>query len=370
MNTNELMQRAIELAKLGGNYVHPNPRVGAVIVKNNEIVAEGYHRYFGGMHAEIEAINNAKGIDLEGATLVVNLEPCTHFGKTPPCVDAIIEKKFAKVIIATKDPNPLVSGKGIEKLKAAGIEVETGIMEKESQWLNRFFFKNILENKPYVILKVAQSIDGSIATKNYESQWITGEESRKYGHLLRREVDAIIVGKTTAQKDNPSLTLHEVEGKSPWRIILDSYLSLPLELKVFVDDVRVYTIVAIDENLPSSRKMENLKIGGVKILPVPTKGNLIDLDDLLLKLKEEFQISAILVEGGASVFSSFIKENLWDEIHFFIAPKIIPGGRNAFSDFHINSLSEAVKFKTLLIEPVENDIHMLVINPNISFISV
>ncbi|MFN3781034.1 MAG: bifunctional diaminohydroxyphosphoribosylaminopyrimidine deaminase/5-amino-6-(5-phosphoribosylamino)uracil reductase RibD, partial [Candidatus Kapaibacteriota bacterium] len=145
MNKIHLMQKAIELAKLGGNYVHPNPRVGAVIVKNDEIVSEGYHRYFGGMHAEIEAINNAKGIELEGATLVVNLEPCTHFGKTPPCVDAIIEKKFSKVIIATEDPNPLVAGKGIEKLKAAGIEVEVGIMKKEAQWLNRFFFKNIIE---------------------------------------------------------------------------------------------------------------------------------------------------------------------------------------------------------------------------------
>ncbi len=370
MNKVQLMQRAIELAKLGGNYVHPNPRVGAVIVKNDEIVAEGYHRYFGGMHAEIEAINNAKGIDLEGATLVVNLEPCTHFGKTPPCVDAIIEKKFSKVIIATKDPNPLVAGKGIEKLKSAGIEVEIGIMEKEAQWLNRFFFKNIIENKPYVILKVAQSLDGSIATKNYESQWITNEQSRKYGYLLRREVDAIIVGKTTAQRDNPSLTLHELEGKTPWRVILDTNLSLPLELKVFVDDVRVNTIVAVDENMPSTRKMENLKIGGVKILPALAKDNLIDLEDLLYKLKEEFQVSAILVEGGAGVFSNFIKEGLWDEIHFFIAPKIIPGGKNAFADHFVNSLSEAVQLRPLLVEPLENDIHLISINPNISFISV
>lgn len=363
MNSKEWMQRAIELAKLGANYTHPNPRVGAVIVKDGQIVAEGYHKYFGGPHAEIEAIENSQGIDLEGATLVVNLEPCTHFGKKPPCVDAIIEKKFSKVIIGTIDPNPVVSGKGIEKIKSAGIDVEVGILEKECKWVNRFFFNNILESRAYVILKVAQSLDGSIATKTSESQWITSKGSRKYGHLLRREVDAIVVGKTTALKDNPSLTLHETEGKTPFRVILDTNLSLPLELKVFIDEVRKSTIVAVDANLNATRKMENLKIGGVKFLHLPSYEDKIDIHSLVEKLKDEFQVSAILVEGGSSVLSSFVKENLWDEIHFFVAPKIIPGGKNAFSGYSITSLNQAIEVKILAIEPIENDFHIIAINP-------
>lgn len=368
MSSTQWMQRALELAKFGANYVHPNPRVGAVIVKNDEIVAEGYHKYFGGPHAEIEAIENAKGIDLEGATLVVTLEPCVHYGKTPPCVDAIIEKKFSKVIVGTIDPNPIVSGKGIEKLKSAGIEVEVGVLERECKWINRFFFKNITQYQPYVILKVAQSIDGSIATKSFESQWITSQESRKYGLMLRREVDAILVGKTTALKDNPSLTLHELEGKTPWRVILDTNLSLPLELKVFIDETRKSTIVAIDENLAPTRKEENLKFAGVKTLRVPSQNNLVDLDSLLTKLKEEFQISAILVEGGSGVFSSFVRKNLWDEIHFFVAPKIIPGGKNAFGDYEINALNESISLKILVAEPIENDLHILAINPEKNFL--
>ncbi|MGB9771961.1 MAG: bifunctional diaminohydroxyphosphoribosylaminopyrimidine deaminase/5-amino-6-(5-phosphoribosylamino)uracil reductase RibD [Candidatus Kapaibacteriota bacterium] len=369
MDPKEWMKRAIELAKLGANYVHPNPRVGAVIVKNGYIVAEGYHKYFGGPHAEIEAIENAKGIDLEGSTLVVTLEPCTHHGKTPPCVDAIIEKKFAKVIIGTIDPNPLVNGKGIEKLKSAGIEVELGILEQECKWINRFFFKNILENTPYVILKIAQSFNGAIATQNQTSKWITSEESRKYGHRLRREVDAILVGKTTALKDNPSLTLHELEGKPPLRVILDTKLSLPLELRIFIDETRKSTLVAIDENLPASRKEENLMIGGVKILRTIVKDGLIELKSLLLKLKDEYQVSSILVEGGAGVFSSFLREDLWDEMQFFLAPKIIPGGKNAFGKYSIENLEEAIEIKLLAIEPIDKDIHIIAVNPKKNFLN-
>jgi diaminohydroxyphosphoribosylaminopyrimidine deaminase/5-amino-6-(5-phosphoribosylamino)uracil reductase len=369
MSAKEWMQRAIELAKFGANYVHPNPRVGAVIVKNNQIVAEGYHKYYGGPHAEIEAIENAKGIELEGATLVVTLEPCVHFGKTPPCVDAIIEKKFAKVIVGTIDPNPFVSGKGVEKLRAAGIEVYVGVLENECKWINRFFFKNMLENKPYIILKVAQSLNGSIATQNDESQWITSEESRRYGLLLRREVDAILVGKTTAQKDNPALTLHELEGKIPWRVILDTNLSLPLELKVFIDEVRKHTIVAVDEGLPPTRKLENLKIGGVKVLGVPTKNKMIDLAILHEKLKDEYNVSAILVEGGAGVNSSYIRENLWDEVHFLVAPKIIPGGKNASGSYPIQTLSEAINVHLLALERIGPDFHIIGINPNNTFLN-
>jgi len=363
MNSTELMKRAIELAKLGANYVHPNPRVGAVIVRNDEIIAEGYHKYFGAPHAEIDAIENAKGADLEGATLVVNLEPCVHFGKTPPCVDAIIEKKIAKVVVGMIDPNPIVSGQGINKLQEAGIEVEIGVLENECKWLNRFFIKTITTSKPYILLKIAQTLNGAIATREYESKWITSTQSREQALLLRREVDAILVGRTTALKDNPSLTLHQLEGKTPWRVILDSNLSLPLELQVFIDEIRRKTIVAIDKDLQPSRKRENLSLAGVKFIEVPTENGFISLHSLVEQLKEDFQINVVMVEGGSQTLSSFLQTGLWDEIQLFISPKILPGGLNAFEGYTIPQLSEAIELDILFVEPIGKDLHIIGVNP-------
>lgn len=363
MNTEQYMQRAIELAKLGVNFVSPNPRVGAVIIKNGQIVAEGYHKRFGGPHAEINAIENAKGIELEGATLVVNLEPCSHFGKTPPCTSAIIEKQFSKVIIGMVDPNPLVSGKGILTLRNAGIEVEEGILEKECRWLNRFFIKNMLEAKPYVILKVAQSLDGSIAAANYQSKWITSEKSRELAWKIRREVDAVLIGKTTALKDDPTLTLHNLAGKTPLRIVLDTNLSLPMELKIFTDEFRQKTILVVSDSLHLSEKAKVLTAEGVKILQSPTKDGFIDIEALLQTLYENHKVASVVVEGGAQIYSSFIRENLWDEIDFFVAPKIIPGGINSFGGYLIQSLDEASNIVFKSIVPVNSDIHIIGLNP-------
>ncbi len=364
MDDNTFMLRAIELAKKGGNFVNPNPKVGAVIVKDGQIVAEGYHQIYGGSHAEIVAIENAKGVDLEGATLFVNLEPCSHFGKTPPCVDSIIEKKFGKVVIAMVDPNPLVNGKGIEKLRQNGIEVEIGVFEKEAKWINRYFIKNVKVGKPYIILKVAQSLNGAIATFDFKSKWITNENSREYGWKIRSEVDAIVVGRRTVLKDNPLLNLHEIEGKMPLRVILDSKLSLPLELNVFIDEHRSKTIVFVDENLQFTRKEENLQIAGVKILRVPSKDNLLDICKVVEKLKEEFNVSVLLIEGGSETFSYFLKHSFYDEIHFFVAPMIIPGGLNAFEGYSVDSLENAVRLKPKLIEPLDSDLHIVCINPD------
>ncbi|MGQ9818647.1 MAG: bifunctional diaminohydroxyphosphoribosylaminopyrimidine deaminase/5-amino-6-(5-phosphoribosylamino)uracil reductase RibD [Candidatus Kapaibacteriales bacterium] len=365
MKEKQWMMRALELAKLGGNRVHPNPRVGAVIVKNDEIVAEGYHKYFGGNHAEIEAINSAKGIELEGATLVVTLEPCVHFGKTPPCAPIIIEKKFSKVIVATIDPNPVVSGKGIEMLRQNGIDVQLGVLEWESKWINRFFFVNTIENRTFVLMKIAQSINGAIATSNLESKWITSIDSRTFGHRLRGEVDAVLVGRNTTRRDDPSLSLHNEEGKIPYRVILDSNLSLPLDLKVFVDQIRKYTILVVSEGLQPSRKRENLELAGVKILEVPTIDGLIDIKSMLFLLREKFNINSLLVEGGAQVFSSFLKENLWDELDFFIAPRIIPGGLNSFSSFKVAGLNEAVDINFKFVERSGSDLYLIATNPHL-----
>lgn len=363
MKEEQWMRRALELAKLGGNYVHPNPRVGAVIVKNDEIVAEGYHRFYGSNHAEIEAINSAEGIELEGATLVVTLEPCVHFGKTPPCVPAIIGKKFSKVIIGAIDPNPMVSGKGIEMLRQNGIDVQVGVLESEAKWINRFFFVNTLENRTFVLMKIAQSINGAIATSNLESKWITCIDSRSLGYRLRGEVDAVLVGHNTARRDDPSLSLHDEEGKTPFRVVLDSNLSLPLDLKIFVDQIRKYTILVVSEGLQPSRKRENLELAGIKILEVPVNDGLIDIKAMLPLLREKFNINSLLVEGGAQVFSSFLKENLWDELDFFISPIIIPGGLNSFNGYKVEHIDEAIGSKFKFVERVGNDLHIIATNP-------
>ncbi len=362
MTEQEAMARAIELAQKGTGLVSPNPRVGAVILQDGKIISEGWHKKFGGPHAEVEAIKNAKGISLEGATIVVNLEPCSHFGKTPPCCDLIIKKKFAKVVIGMKDPNPLVVGNGIKKLKKAGIEVISGILEEEAKWLNRTFIKHITTSMPYVVLKVAQSIDGKIATESGESQWITCEESRKEGHKLRAELDAILVGKNTVNKDNPQLIVRNIKGRDPFRIVLDTNLSLPLIKNVFIDENNNKTIVCCSKNSADSEKAKKLLHLGVNIFPVKTgRTGKIDLQDCLQKLSEQFQIASILVEGGAEIHSSFIRQNLVDEIHFFIAPKIIGKGISAFDGLMIKKLSEAREFEIKEISRSGEDLRVVVL---------
>ncbi|MFA6571946.1 MAG: bifunctional diaminohydroxyphosphoribosylaminopyrimidine deaminase/5-amino-6-(5-phosphoribosylamino)uracil reductase RibD, partial [Bacteroidota bacterium] len=299
-------------------------------------------------------------IDLEGTTLVINLEPCSHFGKTPPCVDAIIQKKISRVVIAITDPNPLIAGKGIAKLKSAGIKVEVGLMEQEAFQLNRFFIHHITTGMPYVILKVAQSFDGCIATSKGESQWITGEESRRRSHILRTEADAILIGKQTAFHDNPSLTVRNVKGRNPKRIILDSKLKLPLSINAYKnsDKTGIFVLCNTDESLSS--KAKSLRDKGINVIASNTdqKGKII-LSQALKKLYDEHQIASLLVEGGASVYSSFLNENLVQEIHFFISPKIIGNGKHSFDDFAINSLKDAAQFKIISSSQSGDDIHVV-----------
>ncbi len=360
--TNEFyMNRAIELAYKGTGYVSPNPRVGAVIVKNGVIIGEGWHKKFGAPHAEIEAIENCKGVDLSDATLYVNLEPCNHYGKTPPCTSAIIEKKFRNVIVGMTDPNPVVSGRGIEVLRDAGINVEADILLEDCKWVNRFFIKNITTKLPYVIIKTAQSLDGNIATSSGESKWITSPESRKAVHSLRFEVDAVLVGRRTVLNDNPSLTVREIEGRNPLRIIFDSSLSLPLETDIFNDSASP-VIVCCKPEVSDSRKAELLKSKGINILPVwqNNEGKL-DVQDAVSKLSREFNIASILVEGGASVFSSFINEKIYDEFHLFIAPIIIGKGLNVFGDFTIRHLVESPRFKIRAVIKRNTDLQIVAI---------
>lgn len=304
------MKRALELAQKGLGHVAPNPMVGCVIVLGEKIISEGFHQKYGEAHAEVNAIKNLpENFDLSGCALYVNLEPCSHHGKTPPCADLIVSKKFKKVIIGSLDPNPLVAGKGIQKIKAAGIEVVTGVLEKECRELNKRFFIFQEKKRPYIILKWAQTADGFISKdplpKNKEESWITGEKSKVLVHQWRSEEQAILVGTNTVINDDPELTTRLVSGKNPIRIVLDKDLKLNSNYKIFNDASE--TLVFTGKEKSSEKNIKFIRIDFSKnILP-----------QILEKLFE-LNISSILVEGGAKLLQSFIDKNQWDEARLFI----------------------------------------------------
>ncbi|MCU0424649.1 MAG: bifunctional diaminohydroxyphosphoribosylaminopyrimidine deaminase/5-amino-6-(5-phosphoribosylamino)uracil reductase RibD [Candidatus Kapabacteria bacterium] len=360
MTDEQAMRRALDLAMNGTGKVSPNPRVGAVIVHNGEIIGEGWHHEFGGPHAEVEAIRNSTRA-VEGATLYVNLEPCNHFGKTPPCTNLLIEKKFQRVVIGMNDPNPEVSGQGIAQLREAGIEVTTGVLEEDAQWINRFFTKYITTGQPYIIAKIAQSMDGCIATVYGQSKWITGEESRKVTHALRAEVDAVLVGAVTVAKDDPELTVRLVEGRNPKRVILDSELAMSLKSKVFSEEDRHNTFVFCTPAAMAKQKATALKISGVNVFPAGSgTGDYLSLRAILEQLASK-NVASILVEGGSRVFSSFAQENLIDELHIFTAPILVGSGLHSFSSLSTPSLQIAKKFMFKSLNPCGVDMHSVAV---------
>jgi diaminohydroxyphosphoribosylaminopyrimidine deaminase / 5-amino-6-(5-phosphoribosylamino)uracil reductase len=339
------IQLAIEIAKKGMGNVSPNPLVGCVIVKNGRIVGAGYHEKFGCSHAEVNAINSANE-SIEGSTLYVNLEPCSHTGKTPPCVDKIIESKIKRVVIGTLDMNPLVSGSGIKKLKKAGIDVKVGVLEKECINLNKFFFKYILKKIPYVTLKFAQTLDAHIADHSGGSKWITCIDSRRYVHDLRSKYDAVLVGAGTVLKDNPSLTVRLVDGRNPKRVVIDTNLSLKLNLSLFKKNTDKGLIVLTSEkSRQKQRKLKSLASLGIKVVFI--KEELTGRLDLKNALKElgKLNIASLLVEGGSKIFTSFIKEYLFDDILVFMSPKILGCGIPSIGSLGIKNLRQAVKVK-------------------------
>ncbi len=319
----DYMKLALNLAKRAEGRTSPNPLVGAVIVKSDQIIGKGYHHYAGGAHAEINALNEA-GIEAKGADLYVNLEPCSHYGKTPPCSQAIIAAGIKRVIIGMKDPNPIVAGRGIKILKEAGIEVEIGVLEEECKRLNEVFIKYITIERPFVILKNALTLDGKIATKSGDSRWISGEESRLLVHKLRDKVDGILVGIGTVLADNPRLTTRlPDDGRDATRIILDSKLRIPLDANLVVEDSSASTII-ITTSKGNNDKKERLQELGVEVIEI---GAEINLEDVLKELgKREF--SSLLVEGGSRINTAFLEGGLVDKVYYFIAPKII-GGEDA-----------------------------------------
>ena len=350
------IQLTLEIAKKGEGNVSPNPLVGCVITKDNRIIGAGYHQKFGEEHAEINAINSATE-SLEGSTLFVNLEPCSHHGKTPPCVDRIIEEKIKRVVIGTLDVNPLVSGSGVKKLKKAGVDVKVGVLEKECLELNKFFFKNITKKIPYITLKAAQTLDGMIADKDHFSNWISCNSSRQLVHSLRSKYDAVLIGSHTAKIDDPKLTVRMVEGRNPHRIVLDSSLKLNPELKLFKikDDKKTFLVTSVD-NKVKERKIEKFKETGTEIIFVKkNKNGRLDLLSLMKKLSKQ-GISSVLVEGGGKTFSSFLKQDLFDDILLFISPKILGEGIKTFSDLSYKKLKQALKLKVVKSDSIGEDI--------------
>jgi len=359
----KFMKLALNLALDFDGATSPNPLVGSVIVKNGEIIGKGAHQKAGQAHAEINAISSSKD-DLSDSTIYINLEPCSHYGKTPPCVDAIIESGISQVVIAMEDPNPLVAGKGIQKLRENNIEVITGICEKETQQINEIFIKYITSTKPFVILKAAISLDGMIATKTNDAKWISNEQSRKISHKLRNKVDAIIIGKNTLLLDNPSLDVR-IPGKKddPQKIVIIPKLDIPLkkiqEMKAFKLSKNKPLIIVCEKNQKNESRKGNFVNSGIEIIEIEKKNNKLDLDELLLKFGKR-EITSLLLEGGSGIYHGFLEQNLVDKMHHFIAPIIIGSdGIHWAGKFQTEKLSSAHKFDIQSIEQLNDNIHVI-----------
>lgn len=317
------LQRCIELAQLGAGNVSPNPMVGAVVVHNDRIIGEGYHRKYGEAHAEVNAINqvlnNFRNADklLRESTIYVSLEPCAHYGKTPPCADLIIKHQIPSVVVGCRDPFSQVNGRGIEKLKEAGINVITGIMEQECQELNKRFFTRVQKQRPYIILKWAQTADGYFAPNDNSQLWITGPEARKLVHKWRGEEDAILIGKNTAKIDNPQLNTRYWPGKSPKRVVIDRRLDLNTSLYLFDQTVETLVFNEIKTDID----------GKIKYIALEDFNNFVP-QYILFQLYIQ-DIQSVIIEGGAATLNSFIEAGLWDEARIFTGNVLLSKGIKA-----------------------------------------
>jgi len=354
---NKYMKRALNLARLAQGRTSPNPIVGAVLVKDGEVVGEGYHLRAGRPHAEINALNQA-GEQARDATLYVTLEPCSHYGKTPPCVDAVIAAGVKRVVVAILDPNPRVAGQGVNRLRKAGIEVRVGVLEEEARRNNEFFFKYITWGIPFVTLKSAMTLDGKIATYTGDSRWVTGEDSRRFVHQLRNVYDAILVGIGTVIKDDPLLnTRLEVEGRrDPVRVILDEKLQLPLDSQIAASAAQQSTLV-FTSNQASEERAALLEDRGIKVIAIDSDGDKLPLDAVLKALGKR-EIMSLLVEGGGQVNASFLKAGLVDKVYWFIAPKLCGGNRapSPVGGRGVARMAEAVRLTSYNIDRFQEDI--------------
>ncbi len=357
MTDKEYMTRALQLAEKGRGYTSPNPMVGAVIVKEGRIIGEGFHPRYGDKHAEVCAIESASD-SVAGSTVYCTMEPCVHLpGKkhNPPCTDRLIRERVRRVVIATIDPNPHVCGKGIQKLREAGIDVEIGIMGKQAAFLNEIYFKFSQIRLPFVLLKIAMSLDGRIATGSGDSRWITNEHARREVHQLRHQFDAVLVGSNTVRRDNPRLTVRYSEGRQPYRVVLSRTLDLPLQRHLFQDDYRERTILFTSTGSnPGMREV--LTARGILVKEVPDHPATGVALASVLEALAGMGISSVLVEGGRAVFTSFVKERLFDKLAVFIAPLLIGEGIAALGEMETDRVSEALRLKNVTFRVIDDQI--------------
>lgn len=354
MSDNYFMQMALDLAAKGKGDTSPNPMVGAVIVQGNRALATGWHKRCGADHAEIAALKKA-GAKARGARLFVTLEPCFHYGRTPPCVDKVIESGIREVVIAMVDPNPLTRGKSIAKLRRAGIKVKVGILRPAAQRLNETFVKYMRSKMPFVAAKCAQTLDGKIATVTGQSEWITSSRTRDYARRVRDEFDAILVGVNTVLRDDPRLNGARATKRLK-KIILDSSLKTPLTARLFKGVRTADCIIAVTRKAPSA-KIKQFQSKGARVIICPAKDGRVDLKWLLKALAKE-EITSILVEGGARVIGSALKSKLVDKLYIYVAPKII-GDQDALSavvGVNAVNVNKSVQLKSLTLENIGRDI--------------
>ncbi len=324
MSDRRFMRECLRLARRGKGYVSPNPMVGAVLVQDGRILARGYHRNFGGPHAEVDCLSRFAG-DARRATLYVNLEPCSYHGKTPPCVDLILSRGIRRVVAAMKDPNHRVAGRGLRILRRAGVRVGVGIMEAEARELNRIFARQISARRPYVHVKIAQSQDGKIAGGS--TRWISSPRSRRHVHAMRAEYDAVLVGAGTVRADNPSLTVRLVKGRNPDVVILDGALSLPPGTKLFAPhgSRRVFLFTTTQAFRRRAARAKQLMGRGISVIALKGKAGRVDLHEVLADLYRR-DVASILVEGGANVFTRFLTDGPVDEMTLFVSPEFFGNG--------------------------------------------
>lgn len=353
MTKQEYMRRALELAKRGMGHTSPNPMVGCVVVKDDRIITEGYHERYGELHAERNALTKCEE-DLTGAEMYVTLEPCCHYGNTPPCTEIIIERGIGKVYIGSMDPNPKVAGRGAQILREHGIQVETGVLEEECLALNEIFFHYITRKTPYVAMKYAMTIDGKIASHTGDSKWVTGEEARHHVHELRKQYSAIMVGIGTVLADDPMLNCRIEEGVDPIRIICDSKLRIPLDCQIVKTAKEIRTIVCYAEG--TDEKLRVLREAGVELICHAEEGR-VDVTAIMKELGS-LGIDSIIVEGGGVLHGTVLKSGLVQKIYCYIAPKLI-GGRDAKSPVEGEGFSlmrEALEVSDIEILKLGNDI--------------
>jgi diaminohydroxyphosphoribosylaminopyrimidine deaminase / 5-amino-6-(5-phosphoribosylamino)uracil reductase len=339
------MRMACRLALKAAGRTSPNPMVGAVLVRRGQVVGTGYHHFAGGDHAEIVALKRA-GAKARGSTLYLTLEPCSHYGRTPPCVGALIQSGIEQVVCGTRDPNPQVAGRGFRQLRKAGIKVRVGVLEEQCRALIEAFSKFITRGLPFVTLKLAASLDGKIATHSGDARWISGEDSRRTVHRLRNQVDAVVIGAATVSADDPQLTCRIPGGRNPLRIVLDSRLRMPLSARVLRQKDPQNTIIAAGRSAPIT-KMRQLEALGASVWRMPLGPNGISWRALLRKLAA-VDVVSVLIEGGAEISASALKERAVDKVIFFYAPKIIGGdGRPMVEHLGISRVKQAIPVQHL-----------------------